>query len=355
MSYKLGVIGYGNMGSWHCENVSERIANLDIGAVYDIDESRRALARENGFFVCDTEEEFFASDVDVIVVATPNCFHKELCIKAMLNGKNVISEKPACLNREELEEVIAVSEKTGKLYTVHQNRRFDNDYAIIKNIINSDVVGKQFYLNSRLYGNRGFANAGWKSLYEAGGGLLYDWGIHLIDQVLCLYEDDNPAWVQAELHSVRMENVDDVCRVTIGFESGMKVQVIADLWCYVQEARWHLEGSDGSATIDKWLEDTGKIVRAKNQNINWEEGCVVTPNGLSTTMWPRATHDLEELSLPIPEKLPRWEEFYENVIDVIEGKATQIVTHKQMRNSMTIIDAAFESAKNNKVVLLNEA
>lgn len=349
---KLGVIGYGNMGSWHCENVSGRIENLDVGIIYDISESRRELARKNGFYVCDTEEEFFKSDVDIILVATPNSFHKEHCIKAMESGKNVISEKPACLNLEELEEVLTVSQKTGKLYTVHQNRRFDIDYAIIKNVVNSDVLGKQFYLNSRLYGNRGFSNAGWKSLYEAGGGLLYDWGIHMIDQVLCLFENDKPISVYAELHSVHMTNVDDVCRVTIGFESGIKVQIIADLWCYIQEPRWHLEGSDGSATVDSWFGETGKIVRAKNQNINWEEGCVYTPNGMSTTMWPRASHDLEELPLPLPEKSPRWEEFYENVIDVMFGKATQIVTHEQIRNDMRVLMAAFESARENKIVLL---
>lgn len=353
MSYKLGVIGYGNMGSWHCENVRDRIENLDVGMVYDIDEEKRIRARDNGFIVCDTEEEFFNSDVDVIVVATPNSYHKEHCIKAMEHGKNVISEKPACLSCEELEEVIAVSEKTGKLYTVHQNRRFDNDYAVIKKVIESGVVGEQFYLNSRLYGNRGFANAGWKSIYEAGGGLLYDWGIHMIDQVLCLYENDKPVSVYAELHSVRMQKVDDVCRVTIGFESGVKAQVIADLWCYIPEARWHLEGSDGSAIIDKWFETEGKIIRAKNQNISWSEGCVYTPNGMSTSLWPRASHDLEELPLPVPETLPRWEEFYENVIDVIEGKATQIVTHKQIRNDMKVLMAAFESAFNNKIVFLD--
>lgn len=353
MSYKLGVIGYGNMGSWHCENVRDRIENLDVGMVYDIDEEKRNRAKEDGFVVCDTEEEFFNSDVDVIVVATPNSYHKEHCIKAMEHGKNVISEKPACLSCEELEEVIAVSEKTGKLYTVHQNRRFDNDYAVIKNVIKSGVVGEQFYLNSRLYGNRGFANAGWKSIYEAGGGLLYDWGIHMIDQVLCLYENEKPVSVYAELHSVRMQKVDDVCRVTIGFESGVKAQVIADLWCYIPEARWHLEGSDGSAIIDKWFETEGKIIRAKNQNISWSEGCVYTPNGMSTSLWPRASHDLEELPLPVPETLPRWEEFYENVIDVIEGKATQIVTHKQIRNDMKVLMAAFESAFNNKIVYLD--
>lgn len=354
MSYKLGVIGYGNMGSWHCENVRDRIEGLDVALVYDIDEGRRRLAEENGFCVCDTEDLFFSGDVDIILVATPNSFHKEHCIKAMQSGKNVISEKPACLNLEELEEIIALSDKTGKIYTVHQNRRFDIDYAIIKNIINSGIVGKQFYLNSRLYGNRGFNDAGWKSLYSAGGGLLYDWGIHMVDQILCLCENDKPVSVYAELQKIRMKEVDDVCRVTIEFDSGVRAQIIADLWCYVPEARWHLEGSDGSAIIYKWFGEEGKIIRAKNQNISWSEGCVYTPNGMSTTMWPRATHDLEELPLPTLDKKPRWEEYYENIIAVMDGKAELIVTHSQIRNDMKVLMAAFESARNNKTVILTE-
>lgn len=353
MNHKLGVIGYGNMGSWHCKNVTERIERLDVAAVYDIDEKRRALARENGFTVYDTEEAFFASDVDLILVATPNSFHKDHCIKALRSGKNVISEKPACLNCEELEAIIAVSEETGKLYTVHQNRRFDTDFAIIKKIASSDVLGKQFHLSSRLFGNRGFSDGSWKSVYEAGGGLLYDWGIHMIDQILYLYENEKPISVYAELHSVRMKKVDDVCRVTVTFENGLKAQIIADLWCYVPEARWHLEGSDGSAIIYEWFGREGKIIRAKNQNISWEEGCVYTPNGMSTSMWPRATHDLEELPLPTLEVEPRWESYYENVLDTIEGKATQFVTHEHIRKDMKVLMAAFESAREGKVVFLD--
>jgi predicted dehydrogenase len=270
----------------------------------------------------------------------------------MQSGKNVISEKPACLNCEELDEVIRVAEQTGKLYTVHQNRRFDTDYAIMKKVIKEKKIGKPFYLNSRLYGNRGFANASWKSLYETGGGLLYDWGIHLIDQVMCLLEDDEPETVFAQLQKVRMDKVDDVCRVDITFKSGMTVQVIANLWCYVNETRWHLEGSDGTAVIDKWFGEQGKIICAKNQNISWQEGCVYTPNGMSTTMWPRATHDLEQLPLPSLEQKPRWEEYYENIIAVMDGKAEPIVTHRQIRRAMRVLMAAFESSKTQQVIKL---
>ncbi len=350
MKHRLGVIGYGNMGSWHCENVTNRIEGLDVCAVYDIDEGRRALAREKGFTVYDTEEEFFSSDVDLVLVATPNSFHKNHCISAMEHGKNVISEKPPCLNCEELEEVIAASERTGKLYTVHHNRRFDIDYALMKEIIKKDEIGKRFYLSSRLYGNRGFANAGWKSVYEAGGGLLYDWGIHMIDQVLCLLENEKPVAVTSQLQKVRMTEVDDVCRLTIEFESGLVANVVADLWCYIPEARWHLEGSDGSVVIDKWFGKEGKIIRAKNQNVTWDKGCIYTPNGMTTSLWPRATHDLEEMPLPTLEVEPRWETFYENVMEAIEGKAEQIVTHEQIRNNMKVMMAAFESAKTQQTV-----
>mgnify|MGYP003329092593 CR=1 FL=1 len=68
-------------------------------------------------------------------------------------------------NSEELEEVIAVSEKTGKLFIVHQNRRFDTDYAIMKEIIDTQMLGKPFFLDSRLYSNRG-SSGRWRSTYR---------------------------------------------------------------------------------------------------------------------------------------------------------------------------------------------
>ena len=49
MKHKLGIIGYGTMGSWHAENVRDRIADLEVIAVYDIDPQRLEKAKENGF------------------------------------------------------------------------------------------------------------------------------------------------------------------------------------------------------------------------------------------------------------------------------------------------------------------
>lgn len=350
MKHKIGIIGYGNMGSWHAENINSRIENLEAVGIYDIDEERCELASKAGLTVHPTAEELLDSGIDIVLIATPNNFHKYYSILAMEHGVNVVCEKPACLNSEELEEVIAVSERTGMLYTVHQNRRFDIDYAIMKEIIDSKVLGKLYFLDSRLYSNRG-SSGRWRSTYEAGGGTLYDWGIHMIDQVLCLI-DSEPQYVFAQLQSVRFPKVDDVCRVNISFKNGVKAQIIADLWCYINEPRFHLSGDDGTAIIYDWFDDKGKIVKANIKEVDWQQGCVYTPNGLSKTMWPRPKQEIEELPLPKPAKEPRWEEFYENVIDVIENGAKQIVTHDEVRLSMKVMMAAFESARTNTTVAL---
>lgn len=350
MNRKIGIIGYGSMGSWHAENVTNRIENLDVTGVYDIDPERMNLAKENGFTVYDSAEALLNSGIDLVLIATPNNYHKYYSILAMQSGVNVVCEKPATLNSEELEAVIEVSKQTGKLYTVHQNRRFDTDYLTMKEIIDKKMLGKLFFLDSRLYSNRG-SSGKWRSTYEAGGGTLYDWGIHMIDQVLCLI-DSKPKYVFAELQNVRFPEVDDVCRVNIEFENGVRAQVVADLWCYINEPRWHLSGDDGTATIYKWFGKEGKVIKANIKEVDWEQGCFYTPNGLSRTMWPRPKQEIEELPLPEPSVVPRWEDFYENVLAVLDGKATPIVTHDEVRLSMKVMMAAFESARNHTVVEL---
>jgi predicted dehydrogenase len=221
---------------------------------------------------------------------------------------------------------------------------------MVKNLYNTREIGKLFKIESRVHGSRGIPGD-WRGEKEHGGGMLFDWGIHLIDQVLCLI-DSEPKYVSAQLQSVRFPKVDDVCRVNITFENGVRAQIIADLWCYIDEPRWHLSGDDGTATIYKWFGKEGKVIKANIKEVDWEQGCVYTPNGLSRTMWPRPKQEISELPIPEPEKMPRWEDYYENVIAVMEGKAEPIVTHNQVRKSMKVMMAAFESARNNSTVAI---
>ena len=220
----------------------------------------------------------------------------------------------------------------------------------MKEIVDKNMLGKLYFLDSRLYSNRG-SSGRWRSTYEAGGGTLYDWGIHMIDQVLCLM-DSEPVSVYAQLQSVRFPKVDDVCRVSIEFENGVRAQVVADLWCYINEPRWHLSGDDGTASIEKWFGREARLVLANTKEVNWEQGCVYTSNGLSKTMWPRPVQEITDTTVQLPEGAPVWEDFYNNVIATVEGRAEQLVTHDQIRRSMKVMMAAFKSAREGSTVKL---
>ncbi|MBE6584393.1 MAG: Gfo/Idh/MocA family oxidoreductase [Ruminococcaceae bacterium] len=350
MGHKLGIIGYGTMGSWHAANVRDRISDLDVALVYDINEEKIKKAQAEGFTTCGSAQEIYESDVDIVLIATPNDFHKDYSIAALNAGKNVVCEKPACMTVVELEEVIAASKRNGKIYTVHQNRRWDIDYDIARNILKQNLVGKPHQIYSRLYSNRNIPGD-WRTIKSSGGGFLYDWGVHMIDQVLWMV-DSKPVSVYAQLHHIYQTEVDDAIRVNINFENGVCAHIVADSWTFVNESRWHISGNDGTARIDNWFGRTGKIIKANVKKVDWTQGCVYTHNGLSRSMWPRPESEVEEIPLPISEKEPRWEEFYENLMATIEGKATQIVTHDEVRASLRVIEAAFESAEKCAVVKL---
>ena len=136
MKKVAAVIGYGGMGKWHTEKMMRDMSErMELVGIYDIKEERCELARENNVKAYESFEDVLAdSSVELIVCATYNDCHKDIAIRAMKAGKNVISEKPVTMCSEDLAEMIKVSEETGKLFTVHQNRRWDNDYRIIKNI-----------------------------------------------------------------------------------------------------------------------------------------------------------------------------------------------------------------------------
>ena len=128
------VVGYGGMGGWHTRYMLTSDA-INLLGIYDIKQERADLAEQNGIHAYASWEEVLADPkVDFVTLAVPNELHKPLSIAALEAGKNVISEKPICLSSQELADIIAASERTGKLFTTHQNRRWDADFLMMKQV-----------------------------------------------------------------------------------------------------------------------------------------------------------------------------------------------------------------------------
>jgi scyllo-inositol 2-dehydrogenase (NADP+) len=85
----------------------------------------------------------------------------------MSAGKNVISEKPVARSADELAKMIEASRRTGRLFSVHQNRRWDKDFLIVKKAIADGSIGTPFYIESRVQGLQG--RAGRLAVRERGG------------------------------------------------------------------------------------------------------------------------------------------------------------------------------------------
>ena len=339
------VVGYGGMGNYHAERI-DSFENFNLAGVYDIKPERCQVAESKGWYAYPSFEAVLEDEkVELIVCATYNDVHKDIAIRAMRAGKNVISEKPVTLCSEELEEIIAVAEETGKLFTVHQNRRWDNDYRTIKNILDKNELGPVFSMESKVYGSRGVPS-GWRGEKEHGGGMLLDWGVHLLDQILMLNEGKKIKSVYGSLTNVTTLKVDDGFRAIIKFEDGPECLVEVLTNNFIEAPRWYVAGENGTAIIRNW-DIEGEIVKIKD----WEKMDAVPVQmgaGITKTMAPRTPETIETFPLEVINV--QWADYYNNIYDVLRNGAKALITHNQQRRLMKLMEAIVESSEKNEVV-----
>lgn len=340
--HKLGIIGFGGMGGWHYENVTEKIPEIMVKGVWDIRQEARDKAAKKGLYVYDGEKELLADpEVDIVLVATPNDFHKQLVMDSLKAGKNVICEKPVALNAEELCEMIAAARDSGKLFSVHQNRRWDKDYRTVKEIYDKKLLGTPYFIESRVQGSRG-AMHGWRGYKQNGGGMLLDWGVHLIDQLMNMIEAPVVS-VDAHLQKIFSDEVDDNIKVFLYFENGISAVLEMATNCLINHPRWHMTCTNGTAVVEDFS-GAGRMVQLKeNAEMEWADDIVYTEAGPTRTMAPRPSFTMKEL--PLPAVTSDWSEYYKNIVDVLDNGAELIVKPEQTLRVMRVIDAAFASDK----------
>lgn len=349
--FGFAVIGYGGMGSWHtCKVKNEMGEYAELIGIYDIDPARNKVAEENGIHAFASREELLADErIDLVTVATPNDYHKEIVMAALRAGKNVISEKPVTICSADLEEMIACANECGKLFTVHQNRRWDEDYLTMKKLLDDGTLGKVFRIESRVQGSRGIPGD-WRNQKQHGGGMVFDWGIHLLDQALMMTLPRKLKTVYAELTNVTNENCDDGFRATLIFDDGLSFYVEVTTSNFISLPLWYMLGENGTSVIDDW-DCSGKTVMVSDWE-NRDAVPIVAGAGITKTMAPRTDDTIKEYPLDVQKA--DWGEYYKNVFAYLRGEEPIIVTHDQQRRLLKLVEAIFESGKENKVVEFND-
>ncbi len=345
MRHNMAIIGFGGMGSHHFKNILKG-QEIVVTGVWDIKPERREYAESLGLHAYTSLEELLADDsIEIVLIATPNDCHHPIAIQALEAGKHVLCEKPVTLNATLLAEMQAAADKAGKLFTVHQNRRWDRDYYLVKHFLSENVLGEVYRLESRVHGAHGIPGD-WRQDPEQGGGMVYDWGIHLLDQAVMLFPDTKIKTVHATLTNVTNTDTDDGFIVNLQLDNGIHFVVEVGTSHFITLPRWLVLGRNGTLMLDNWgLE--GKVVCAHGED-DKDVVPVVTSAGLTKTMAPRREDTIQ--TLEIPDIWPDFSEYYRNITACLEGKAEPYVTADQMMRVMRLIEAVFASARTGQVV-----
>lgn len=340
---KFIIAGFGGIGVWHANHIRES-GMAEVAGVCDISPDRREAARAQGFAAFDTMAALLASDADCAVVATLNDTHEALAAALLQSGKHVIVEKPAALGEASLRAMYAAADGAGRLLSVHQSRRWDVDFAAVKRVIDEGMLGRLTSLESRIHGSRGIPSD-WRRSKAHGGGMLYDWGVHLIDQALLALNFQAPESVDCRFSHTFGGEVDDGFFLTLMFPGGLRAYIEMNTCNFIAMPRFYVCGRDGTAIIEDWQRPC-----RVTQCFAWRE-----PDAESRvikTMSPRdgATTRTTELERPAARSF----EYLRNFCAAVEGREPLHVTREQALMVLRVVDAAFASAAAGRPVALTD-
>ena len=186
MSLRFGIIGYGKMGR------TRHIAIKEVGKVELIAVSEPDLHDMVDDVPNLSHEEIIAHpDIDAIIICTPNYLNKDLTIRSLNAGKHVFCEKPPAFTEDEVIEIKKAEEGSGKKLMYGFNHRHHDSVIRMKQIVDSNEFGKIVWMRGR-YGKSVTEDYydNWRAKKElAGGGILIDQGIHMLDLFLHLAGD----------------------------------------------------------------------------------------------------------------------------------------------------------------------
>ena len=278
------------------------------------------------------------------MVATPNDVHEDLVVNGLLAGHNVICEKPVALSVDSFDRMVEAQNKSGKLLTVHQNRRWDVDFLGVKSVIDSGEIGEVIRIESRIHGSRGIPSD-WRCIKKYGGGMILDWGVHLIDQMMQLIPDKITT-VNCVTTNITNEEVDDGFRLEIGFESGKTAHVEVGTYNFLAMPRFYMQCKDGSLYLTDWQKKAqiAKLTRWIEKDVTPVQNAA----GITKTMAPRDHLTLDEYE--IDRQTSDVHNFYRNFCAAIDGKEEQLIKNCEARRVLRVMETAFESAEKHQTV-----
>ena len=284
--------------------------------------------------------------IELVVVNTPNITHYDYTKQALLAGKHVISEKPFTVTVAQAQELIQLAATQNKQLSVFQNRRYDSDYRTIKSVLDQKLLGN--IVEAEFHFDRfkeEISPKVHKEIPMQGTGALYDLGSHLIDQALQLF--GMPTAVFADIAMMRaISQVDDYFEVLLYYPSS-RVRIKGSYQVREALPGYVLHGSKGSfikpkTDMQEAQLQEGKLPTDADYGIEPE-----TEKGLLHT-----ETDGKLIKEYIPSLTGNYTDYYEGIYQSIRNNASLPVTAEEGMNVIKIIETAFKSNHEKRVIEL---
>ena len=328
---KVGVIGYGEafkMGRQHIHEM--KAAGMTPVAVADTDKSRLAVAEQDypGIETYTSVATMLRkSQVHLITIITPHNTHAKLVLQCLRAGRSVCCEKPLAITTAECDTMIREAKKHRLVLTTYHNRHWDGCILRAVKEIRRGIIGDVVRIEAHM-GGYGRPGNWWRSSKSISGGILYDWGVHLLEYGLQIIRGDiaevtayskNGFW--ARKTAWKADTNEDEAFAVVRFADGKWMSMcVSSIDSHPKEGQLEITGTKGTYIFggEDW------------QTITHKNGRAVSKRGQNP---PGQGH-----------------RFYKNVADHMVKGTKLIITPEWSRRPIHILDLADQSARKGKAI-----
>ena len=345
---KIGLMGYGFAGATfhapvieHC-GVRPDAPDTPYARVAAIATSQGEHARTDypsARIVPDIDALIASSEVDCVVIATPNDTHYALAAKVLEAGKHVVVDKPVTLTASEARTLARLAREHDVLFAPFHNRRWDGDFMTLRELVESGALGRIVHFESHFDRFRPLVRERWREQASRGGGLLLDLGPHLIDQALALFGAPESVFATIKQHRDHA-GAPDYVHLLLGY-ADKEIVLHASALCAIEPPRFAIHGTRGSyvkAGLDTQEDQLKAGLRPGQPGFGGGNASGIL----------RAMEGDREIERALPTRDGAYVEFYRAVADTVALGVPFPVTPQDAVDVMTIIELAAESAREGK-------
>jgi predicted dehydrogenase len=335
---RIGLVGYGFGGRvFHAPLLAAASGVEFAGVVTRSPERQAELEREHrGTPAFDSLAELAASGAQAVAISTPAATHIPLALEAIELGLAVVVDKPFALDAAQARTAVEAAEAASVVLSVYQNRRWDSDLLTVRRVLDRGELGEVTLFESAF--ERYAAEV---PVPAAGGGILRDFGSHLVDQALFLFGPVTS--VYGEVFGAG--ELDERFFAVLEHRGGVTSHLSGD---WVQGApgpRFRVRGTAGSYVVFGMDGQEDALIAGRSPATEGDAWGTEAPE-----RWGRVQRG--ETSEPAPSERGRWDGYYPAFAAAVRGEGPVPVDPRDAVASLTVIDAIRASARQRRAIEL---